>query len=59
MDVTPMPSLTTTPIAGRVPNHIAEEIRSQAQQRGLTVSDYVRHLITTAITTTCTDTPTR
>ena len=36
-----MASTTTQPIATRVPNHLANQIRQEAQRRGLTVSDVV------------------
>ena len=44
-----MASTTTQPLATRVPNHPANQIRQEAQRRGLTVSDVVGEYIQSAL----------
>jgi hypothetical protein len=44
-----MPSTTTTPIATRVPNHVADRLRYQAERHGLTMSNVVSAYIHRAL----------
>jgi hypothetical protein len=46
-----MPSKVTEPVAGRVPNHVADQLRDRARRDGLTTSSVVGAVLRQALAT--------